>query len=320
MLKLILVPLDGSAFGEQALPMALRIAEREHAELELVHVYGIFPPYFTQGAPPLDPRLDEELRKDRASYLDAVAEWLRRSTTVPVKATLLDGPVVGSTLVEHIATRGADLVVMATHGRGGLSRVWLGSVASDVVRNSIAPLLLIRPSESGSRTEAARPFGRVLIPLDGSPAGEEAIEHAVAVAGDPVVRYYLFHVIEPVAYLAESADMAFVHETKLEAAAQAYLEAIADRIRARGFEVDTRVLSHPQPARAILEYADEIQADLIAMETHGRSGLTRLLMGSVVDKVVRATPLPVLLHRPRVNAAPAADRSGERSASGSLRS
>jgi nucleotide-binding universal stress UspA family protein len=309
MLKRIVVPLDGSAFGEQALPMALSIAGRDHAELELVHVYDTLPPYYTQGAPVPDPRLDEDLRKDRASYLDAVARWLREQTAAPVTATILDGPVA-SALADHIAMRQADLVVMATHGRGGLSRAWLGSVASDLVRHASAPVMLIRPDASGSRAQPAPPFERVLIPLDGSPLSEEAVEHAVTVAGGAGVEYILIHVILPIVYVAaDPISFAYPDEVALLAAAEAYLGEVADRLRARDVAATIQVLRHPQPARAILEYADERGADVIAVETHGRSGVTRLLMGSVADKVVRASPVPVLLHRPRRNAAPPTSQS-----------
>lgn len=299
MMKLIQVLLDGSDFAEQALPMALGIAQRDHAELELVHVYEWLPPYHVSGASPFDPALDIQLRKDRASYLEAIADRVRKGTDIPVRSTVLDGPV-RETLAKHIAELGADLVVMTTHGRGGLSRAWLGSVASDLVRHSSAPLLLLRPTPSGSRSQPAQPFAHVLIPLDGSPAGEEAIEHALTVAGDQGVQYLLLHVLEPIFYIGDPASFAYPDEVVLEQAAEAYLGGVADRIRARGFAVETRVLRYPQAARAILKCVEENPVDLIAMETHGRSGAARLLMGSVADKVVRSSPVPVLLHRPRL--------------------
>ncbi|HEX5830908.1 MAG TPA: universal stress protein [Gemmatimonadaceae bacterium] len=321
MLKLIVVPLDGSGFGEQAIPTAIRLAERERAEVELVHVHETLPPYLVQGASPLDPRLDEDLSKERGSYLHTIAEELRRSTSASVRTPVLEGAATAAVLAEYIARRQADLVVMATHGHGGLSRLWLGSVSSELVRHSSAPVLLIRPTEGGSRTQPAPPFQRVLIPLDGSPASEEAIDHAMAVAAEPDVEFLLLHVIIPIGYIAEPADVAFVHERELEAAAATYLGEVADRIRARGYPADIRVLNQPQPVRAILECADESGAELIAMETHGRSGVTRLVMGSVADKVVRASRLPVLLHQPRVGTAPlVTPPAGEQRASGPARS
>lgn len=313
MLRLILVPLDGSAFGELALPVALRVAERQRAELELVHVYEETAPYLVQGAPPLDPGLDEDLRKDRASYLDSVAGWLRRGTGVPVTATLLERDDVATALAEHIAQRHADLVTMTTHGRGGISRLWMGSVAHDVVQRSVAPVLVIRPDESGSREQVAPPFHRVLVPLDGSPADDEALDNVLAVAGDPGVEITLLHVIVPVVYIAEPPQVAVLTEGELETGAARYLQEVASKLRPRGFAVTTRVVTHTQPARAILEYAVEWGADLIAMEMQVRSAVERLLLGSVTDKVMRAAHVPVLVHRHRVE--PGETTSGSTSAS-----
>lgn len=314
MLKLIIVPLDGSDFGEQALPMAAHIAEREHAEIELVHVYEWLPPYLVSGAPPLDPQLDIDLRKDRANYLKAVAERVRRTTSLRVEAMLLEGPVT-PTLIDHIASRHADVVVMASHGRGGLSRIWTGSVAQDVVRNSEAPVLVFRPTEGGARAQGHAGFRRVLIPLDGSPVAEEAIEHAVAVARDTGVEFYLFNVLPPADYIG-SDSLVIPDDREIFDAAVRYLEGVAGPLRARGFTVDYQTIRHSSPARAILEYAEQSTVDLIAMETQGRSGLARRLTGGVTDKVFRGASVPVLVHRPRPEEAIAA---GERSAAAGAR-
>jgi nucleotide-binding universal stress UspA family protein len=302
MLRLILIPLDGSAFGELALPLALPIAERQRAELELVHVYESIPPYLVQGAPPLDPGLDQELKRDRETYLESVAAWVRRSTAVPVTATLLDADDVAAALVEHIARRHADLVSMTTHGRSGISRLWMGSVAIDVVRHSPTPVLVTRPDESGSRDEPALPFRRVLVPVDGSPADDDAIDDVLAVAGTDDVEFTLLHVIVPVVYLAEPPQVSVMTEVELESAADRYLDETARRLRPRGCTVTTRVVTHTQPARAILEYAKEWGADLVAMESHARGAVARVLLGSTTDKVIRASHVPVLVHRRRVEA------------------
>jgi nucleotide-binding universal stress UspA family protein len=299
-LNLVLVPLDGSPFGEQALPIAMRIAEREHAEIELVHVYERMAAYMVQGAPPLDPALDADLERDRKSYLDAMCKWLRDESSVPVKATLLEGPPA-ETLADYVDKRHADLVVMTTHGRGGLTRIWLGSVASDLVRRSSAPVMLTRPYEAAPRMRVAPPFSRVLVPLDGAPSSEEALDHATAVAGDSEAEYVLLHVIAPILYMSDpvAAVQPQQTEAELRSWAESYLEEAAARIRARGLAVETRILRHAHPARAILECVVAVGADLIAMETHGRRGLSRLVMGSVTDKIVRGAPVPVLVHRPR---------------------
>ena len=311
MLRLIVIPLDGSPFSEQALPLATRIAERQRAELELVHAYETIVPYLTQGAPPFDPALDMELLEDRRAYIESVATWLQASTSAKVSATVVSGVEVVGTLAEHLAERGADLVVMATHGRGGLSRVWVGSVATDLVRQSDTQVLLVRPSEAGSREIKAWPFRHALVPLDGTVADDEAIDDAIAVAGDAGVEFLLLHVVVPVVNIAEPAETALLTETALESAMTQYLDEVANRIRARGFPVTTRVVADPSPAHAILEVANERGVDFIAMETHARKGLTRLLLGSVTDKVIRASRVPVLVHRRRVSAEPATARAPE---------
>jgi nucleotide-binding universal stress UspA family protein len=302
MLRVIVVPLDGSSFGEQPLPTAIQIAERQRAELELVHVYVTLPPYLTQGVPPFDPALDAALRKDRQGYLDSVADWVRKSSSAKVTATLLEGLDVAPTLAAYLTERHADLVVMATHGRGGLSRVWLGSVANDLVRHAETPVLLIRPIESGSRENKALPFQHLLVPLDGTTADEEAIDDALVVAGEKDVELVLLHVVVPVVFIAEPVETALLVENAVESAMTEYLENVARRVRARGVSVVTRVKPDPSPVHAILELASEHRTDLIAMETHARTGLSRLLLGSVTDKVIRAAQVPVLVHRRKVEA------------------
>lgn len=125
MTQLIIVPLDGSEFGEQAIPIALHVAADMNAEVELVHVYEAVPPYYTQGAPPLDSALDEALRAEWQHYLERLADRLRRKTPLTIATVVLSGPV-RVTLAEHVEEQRADLVAAATHGRGGLSRAWLG--------------------------------------------------------------------------------------------------------------------------------------------------------------------------------------------------
>ena len=277
-----------------------------------MHVYESPLPYVVDGALPPDPGVDAELKRDRESYLESVVRWVRRGTAVPVTATLLDGDDVASVLVEHIASRHADLVAMTTHGRSGISRLWMGSVASEVVRRSSAPILVIRPDESGSRDEPASPFHRVLVPLHGSPASDDAIDDLLAITKPGEAEFTLLYVIVPVVYLAEPPQAAVLTEVGLETAAEQYLEETASKLRPRGFTVTTRVVTHTQPARAILEYATEWGADLIAVESHARSALERLLLGSTTDKVIRASHVPVLVHRQHVEA----DRSASHASMG----
>jgi len=301
MLKLIIVPVDGSPFGEQALSTAVRVAELHGATLELVHVHVTLPPWRTQNAPVLDPAFDFRVRKDREEYLDGVATKLRTKTHAPVIATTLTSESVSRMLGEHIAERGADLVVMATHGTGGLSPTWLGSVANDLVRRSTAPVLLVRPDQSDSHAFRGA-IQRVLVPLDGLPEAELVIRYALDVAG-PGTTLVLLQVVVPVAFLGpDAAAFSVADGAELEERAASHLETVADQVRARGFGAEIRVVRHAQPARAILDTAADVRADLIAMATHGRKGIERLVLGSVADKVIRGSPLPVLLYRPTESA------------------
>ena len=145
----IVVPTDGSDFSDSALPFAAALARRSEAALELVHVHRHFP--CTQGAPAHDRGLDDDekvrMHHQIANTQARLAAYLRRDVSV----TWLEGPAA-QTLGEYVSKSGADLVVMTTHGRGGLSRVWLGSVADHMVRHSPVPVVLVRPSAAGVRS------------------------------------------------------------------------------------------------------------------------------------------------------------------------
>ena len=309
MAKQIMVPLDGSAFGEQALPTAISLAQRNHADLELVHVFDPLPPPYVlaKGAPVPDPTLDEQLRRDRATYMERIEQWLREQDHNNVSTTLLDG-TVGRSLVDHIEERSPDVVVMTTHGRSGLTRLWLGSVAQHIAQNSSAPLILIKPEQDGSRVQEPREFHRLLIPLEGSADGEEAIDHAIAIFGSRDVEFTLVHVMVPLFFASAEAGVSYP-EVELQKAAETYLDNAASALRARGLSVETRVLRNTSAATAILECAEEIDADLIALETHHYGKLTRILAGSVADKVIRGARAPLLVHSAPVEQAGVAETS-----------
>jgi nucleotide-binding universal stress UspA family protein len=295
MLRLIVVPLDGSSFSEQVLPLAVRLAERHHARLEIVHVFEALAPYLVQGAPPIDPGLDSALRRDRKNYLEDIAQRLRGASSLKVDARVIEGTEVATTLADYCSEHHVDLVIMATHGRGGLSRFWVGSVSTGVVRRSDTPVLLVRPSEPPASDVAPSPLRHILLPLDGTPADDEALEDAVAVAEDGA-EFFLLHVRAPVVYFAEP-EVSPEIQAELEAASQSYVDTVAKRIRARGFTASTHVIVEESAARAILQVAEAWKIDLIVMETHARTGVSRVTHGSATDKVIRSAHVPVLVHR-----------------------
>jgi nucleotide-binding universal stress UspA family protein len=293
----ILVPLDGSSFGEHALPLALAMARRGAAPLELVHVCTPVGPHAFRapsGEPP----------KERAqAYLEQLATCLSERWEVAITVAVLAGPAA-DTLYDYAIESAADLVVMTTHGRGMLARAWLGGVADTLVRRLPMPVLLARPhAEALDLLEGVheQAFEHVLVPLDGSPLAEETLAPAADLGELMGAEFTLVQAIEPVMLTyAPAAQAAGVDERFLEqwrAEALAYLEGVAGRMRERGLVVRTRVI-YGSPAVAIIDYAHEHAADLIAMCTHGRGGIARMLLGSVADKVVRGADALVLIKRP----------------------
>jgi nucleotide-binding universal stress UspA family protein len=309
MIRSILVPLDGSTFGEHALPLATSLARRAGATLYLAHVHQVVPPATIAGVAVMD-TLDLHLRQDEQAYLADVARRLTDNGPIQVHHSLLDGEVV-SALRANAALVEADLVVMSTHGRGALGRFWLGSVADQLVRDLPRPVLLVRPHEGKPDLHREPDLGHILLPLDGTPEGEKILEPALGLGKLFDASYTLVRVIKPALranYLPDGSSVqALSHsiltevqmlQKHLHDEAAGYLEGVAGRLRERGFGVQTRVIVDEQPAVGILLEAQIRQAGLIAMETHGRSGLSRLFLGSVADKVVRGGMVPVLLNRP----------------------
>jgi nucleotide-binding universal stress UspA family protein len=285
----ILVPLDSSRFGEHALPVAVGIARRTGARLHLVHCFEPpLPPLYSGGGAAYDPQLDRMLRDEKAAYLARVADRVQRTCGVAVRTELLSPPTV-PTLVSYASDAEVDLIVMTTHGRGGISRAWLGSVADALVRRTSVPVLLLRPRDEEVVITCEPQTSHMLIPLDGSELSEGILAPAIGLAQLSGAHVTLLQVIEPQQSSGDSAAE--------RRAALSYLEGIA-REHMSGLEVDVAVEEHESPAVAILEYAALHGADLIALATHGRGGWSRVALGSVADKVVRGTMMPVLLYRP----------------------
>jgi len=299
MYRSVLVPLDGSAFGEHALPYALELARRGVPSIRIVHVHvppsaldmeGLTP-YQFEGVP--EYAADAEVRQEESGYLECVLRRVPEELRSRVTAEVVDGPVVPR-LEAYAREAQADLVVMTTHGRTGLSRAWLGSVADGLVRRLSMPVLLLRPSGEESEEPTAGGFRHVLVALDGSRLAEQILEHAIGIGVEGETAYTLVRVVTRSTRRQEPGRL-----EAQEQEAQAYLDRIAGTLRMEGINVRTRVAVYAHPALGIIEEARQQGADLIALATHGRGGLVRLVLGSVADKVLRGTTLPILLYRPR---------------------
>jgi nucleotide-binding universal stress UspA family protein len=303
MFRKLLIPLDRSALAEQAIGQAAAIARASQAEIDLVLVHQPMPLGGFDDAP-----WNTELGNEERAYLASVSAEVASGSSVPVTAAVLRGEPVDM-ICQRIGAMHADVVVMTSHGRTGLSRAWLGSVADGVLRRSAVPVLMLRPIEGKSRRDAAhRLFKRVLVPVDGSALATEVFAAATSLAKCSGARVWLLRVVQPIPLpstdaAAPYAQMppALVDETStkvIAGEAGEQLNEIARRLHDEsGVEIEAQVVIEPRVAPAILDFARTHDVDVIAMSTHGR-GASRLLLGSVADKVLRGGGLPMLLYRP----------------------
>jgi nucleotide-binding universal stress UspA family protein len=284
----ILVPVDGSALAEAVLPVAEALARDYEAELALLRAVQM------PSVETLDPAGEADLTSAKA-YVAGIANQLRMRGLQRVRWTLPPGPPAQA-IAEATSREAADLVVMATHGRGALGRLLLGSVAEAVVRETPAPVLLVR----GLPAWAGRGIGAILVPLDGSPAAEAVLPAVERLAGPFDYSIHLLHVVEPLPAYAAVEIPAHLEETteaRRGAAAHVLATAVA-RLEAKGLRVQSAVRTGPV-VEEIQKYVTANGIGLVAMTTHGRTGLARVLMGSVSERVVREAPVPVLLWRAR---------------------
>lgn len=296
MSPLILVPLDGSKFSESTLAAAFDIARKWNADVEVVTVH--------EPVPTLDYDLWETASRDWSDrYIQAVGDRMKEEFGVEVRATTLAGPAQAA-IQDHVVAREVDLIVMATHGRGAMSRFWLGSTTDALVRHSTVPILLMRPEEEATPS-SGEPFapGKIVVPLDGSDESEAILAHALALGGNTDVEYELVRVFPypedfASAYLPHTAQINAHLLQEGKAAAQEYVETQVAALKERGIRATAHTIVDSSPAAGILHFAAEMGADLIAMSTHGRGGVSRILLGSVTDKVVRGAEVPMLVYHP----------------------
>ena len=289
MYRSILVPLDGSSHAEQALSVATAIAKATRCDLHLVHVFREFvvdelPFYGFSG---------EAARVAAENFILAKALRLQRVLESRVDGALLDGSTAPA-IAERAAKVGADLIVMGSHGRTGASRLWLGSVADAVIRSAPIPVLMVRNPAAGTAVPSS--FERVLVPLDGSELAELALPHAMAFAKMSNAHVHLLRIEEraedlrvSVWALAESErdDV----QLRLERADR-YLDSVVAELASASVSKEARAAR--RIGEALAQVAVDRETDLIVMATHGR-GASRMLIGSVADKVIRGTQCSVLL-------------------------
>src|SRR5690606_18913602 len=229
---------------------------------------------------------------------------------VEASGTVMDGEVIGS-IRDRVAETGADLVVMCTHGRGGWSRFWLGSVAQELVRRLDVPLLLTRPHGEEEGQASPPPEDgplRILVTLDGSQYAEQALDAAIRAFGEEGAEYTLLRVVVPPVvreYRVPKAHPDYAEQEKLTAVATEYLQKQVKALEARGIKANFGVIARQHVAEGIADYAREQGLHAIAIATNARQGMPRLVLGSVADKVLRSSSVPVFMTRsPQAGAVP----------------
>jgi len=300
----IMVPLDGSAPAETALPAAVALAHATGRGLLLLGV--AVPPTRLSGLGWPQAALVEPVSwwplelADYEGYLAGVAARLQPSG-LPVEILLRQGDPATEILAEVADNPALHTIAMATHGRSGVARTVLGSVAERIIQAAPVPVLLVR---SGSPLVAGAPpaYQRILVPLDGSPFAAQALDSATDLAERTGATLLLLTVLPPLQTLsfAEAGLRPYWSEAARIAAADSATLALtttAVRLESQGLAVRT-LLRHGSPAAEIVHCATDEAADLIVLATHGRSGLPRLWLGSVALGVVRSATQPVLTMRP----------------------
>jgi nucleotide-binding universal stress UspA family protein len=297
----ILVPLDGGKVAEEALDVAAAIARRHGSR---VHLVGVSRPVVLMGGIPLSPEipvtasaeLDRIAQEQLESYLEDHATRLGRSGQ-PVRSAVMSGvDTVGDQLLHYATRHNIDLIVMHTHARGAVRRFWLGSVASALVQKSGVPCLLLR----GPGPASARPIlpvspQRILVPLDGSREAELAVDFALACAVPEHTEIELLCVVAPLPFPGSLLEGASIDDRR--AAAARYLARVGARVTEADVLAHSHVVVHQSPPTAIIEQLEERGADLLVMAAHFRSEANRIFLGSVMDRLLRKTRIPMLVWR-----------------------
>jgi len=301
MYRVIMVPTDGSGFDREAIRVALRIAERTDAKVKLVRVLATGS-FFGMAAAAEGTAIAAELVKserDRAlSELYALAAECRATSNAQITVDLHAGPVA-EVLEGYTRRNDVDLIVISTHGRSGISRLSLGSVTDSLIRHTTIPILVVKPPTSYLNPQVIEGFKRIVVPLDGSTLAEQILPRVLTLAKLEEAEITLLNVVIPHSYSQkEIPDSNLPWWDEDISLAQTYLFRIAGKLRRNGVAVTTDIVIGENVASAIGDFAGREKADLIAIATHGRGGLARMLRGSVADAVMHSSRLSMLVLKP----------------------
>ncbi len=290
----LLVPLDGSSLAEAALPYAFTLGKRLGAQLLLLRAQ---PPGPAEGGVPAK---GVAAPGETLAYLEEVQ---RRASAQGITSRIAAVPGnAAEAILDAVATKKCDLVVMSTHGRSGITRWVLGSVADKVLHAAAVPVLLIRPKAGGGAPDHTSVLSKIIVPLDGSGLAEAALQPAEQLARSLGLSLLLVQVVDPRIFNYVGPEMSGSYQnlyTSLDRTAKDYLIALAAGPAKAGLAVETAVLNG-LPGGSISDLAQNTPGSLVVMSSHGRSGLSRWALGSVAEKVARDSLAPVLILQSRV--------------------
>lgn len=294
----ILVPLDGSPLAERVLDHLAPFATVGKTEVLLVRVISLAG---IAAAPPgtyerILTLTTENMEQEATLYLDERKRELR-ALGYRVRTLVAEGEAA-SVICDLAEAHQVDMIAMSTHGRSGVSRWALGSVADHVVRVASKPVMLVRGTIAPPSHERLQ---RILLPLDGSPEAEKAVVHAGQIArmsGATVLLMRAIHLQTEPEHRGRLAGMERRNALRRQRGrmAQEYLARVQQSLAAQGVSTEIHVVQQP-PAHAILTTAKREAVNLVIMRTHGRSGLRRLVYGSVANRILRSLPCPLILLR-----------------------
>ncbi|MFC1957623.1 universal stress protein [Chloroflexota bacterium] len=295
MYEKILVPLDGSDLAEVALPYVEELAGRLGSEITLLYV-GESPESSYQRTYQFYIEKTAETTKEGAErYIEKT-----KGKAIKVKPRILVGNPAEE-IVEYASREDIGLIVLATHGRSGINRWSLGSVADKVVRATDRPVVLIRAKGAQPDMREKGILNKALVPLDGSEEAEAVIPYIEELASKLKAEVILLQVMSTNYQAIAEEEYGYVIYTDKQiesdkAFAKDYLEKVSARLKQKGVAVKSEV-RFGVAAEEIIKLADEIYADVVAMSTHGRSGVGRWFFSSVADRILHEGHSPLLLVR-----------------------
>lgn len=298
--KNILLTTDFSSSAAAAFPQALALAKQHHASVHMLHViqHEALEALASGIVIGVQAWINAR-RRDSETKLIAMAGALQKEFGVHVTASCVPGNAVRE-IVNFAKVIAADVIVMATRGQTGMSHFMFGSVAERVVRLSAAPVLTVRP---GGVSKSIGSIQTVLVPTDFSANSGAALPYAVELARSGKGKIVLAHVVddsvyyagEPGAYGVEGVERWL--ETTIEEADRR-LDDLAERVATENSLTVEPVRVIGNPAAKLIDVAEAFSVDLIALATHGYTGLSRAVFGSVAEKVVQTSLVPVLSVKP----------------------